>query len=218
MLGAWGRANNIDATIKQGIEDAIAARGHHEVVTSLRAFDRAAFAKRNGIPVSPHSFGNPTYEQVAKGIGMVRAGASLEKFLRFQGAHIGRNAERFNRRLAILNNQRNNDAVIRLVQDDPCDNPDPFFCYDETPDPSDCKQNPDGSFNCVLIGPTVVPDPPKLEPDPFSPEWTCGYGGQSWGAMFELGMAFLMLVFPEIAALFMLGVFAWEWWQAANGC
>jgi hypothetical protein len=53
---------------------------------------------------------------------------------------------------------------------------------------------------------------------PFDPGWACSYEGNTWGAVWELAMASLSIIFAELAALFMLGVFWWDWYQAENGC
>ena len=66
MLAAWGKANNIDAQLKQAVTDAVALDGHHELVSKLSSFDWVADAKTRGI-VLPPNFLNPTYTGFRQG-------------------------------------------------------------------------------------------------------------------------------------------------------
>jgi len=166
MLAAWGRANNIDAQLKQAVTDAVALDGHHELVSKLSSFDWVADAKKRGIALPPNFF-NPTYEDFAKAIGFVKGGFSVERLWRSRARKIEKNADRFNRQLALLNG-RQPDARIRLIQDgDDVDGdglPDSIDGYDDREQDQDqgepdCKPNPDGSWACVLTNPQVVPEP-----------------------------------------------------------
>jgi hypothetical protein len=203
MLGAWGTANNINAVMRQSVEEAIALQGHHDFVNTFIAFDRVADAKHRGIPVPWNSRPNLTYEETARSIGMVRGGAKIDALWRKIGSEIERGAARFNRRLDILNRQQDSSPIIRLIQDGGCTD-----CTEPMPD-ADCTQNADGTFTCYFTNPNVIPDPPS------DGNWFCTSEGQQWGALFEFAMAFLCWVDPALCPFSLLGVFAWDYYQAS---
>lgn len=208
MVGAWAKANAIDAALKERVERAIARDGHHTLVSRAVAVDRLAERKRRRIPVTPLTR-NRTWEEVAKGVGMLRAGAGVEMAAPKAARAIERNAARFNRQMAILNGQPEDSATMRLIQHGGEGG------FDPEPDPN-CEQLPDGSFSCVLQSdPTPTDTAPNGMPWPTD-RWCSNFemSLNLWDLLFMVG-AFLQ---PELALMYLLaggGIELIEWY---NGC
>lgn len=202
MLAAWGKANNIDAQLKQAVTDAVALEGHHELVSKLSSFDFVADAKKRGIALPPN-FSNPTYEDFARAIGYVKGGFSIERYWRSRARKIEKNADRFNRQLAILNG-RQPDARIRLIQDGDVDGdgvPDSIDGYDDREEQEQgvppCRWNADGSATCELTGPQVVPDTDGCDE------------AQAFATIIAIGTNLLCLVHIALCAF---GLFSQAYW------
>ncbi len=201
MLAAWARANKFDALLKQAVTDAVALDGHHNLVAKLSSFDYIADARKRGITLPPN-FRNPTYVDIAKAIGYVKGGFSIENNWRVRARWLEKNAAKFDHQMALLNG-RSPDASIRLIrlQDENQNGiPDVEESNGEPePEPTyvqgTCTQNPDGSFNCSFTA--TVPENPACN------------DFELFATLAGVAMALFCLVYVWVCAF---GYFAEGWW------
>ena len=155
---------------------------------------------------------------IAKAIGLHRGGYTYELAWRITAQRMERNAEQFDRQMAIANGRRPSDLTIRRTQNGPCEEfGENATCPPTEPD-ADCRQNPDGSFSCNLVA--MAPSPTAPNGDPPPTQEVCN--GLDWlGNIFQGEYAILAALIPEIWFLAIIAILfgmAWETWEWYVGC
>jgi hypothetical protein len=191
LLGAWARANNVDAIIRQRLNDAIASEGHAALVARLATADRVGALRARGVPLTPNVQNHNDPVAFAKAIGWYKAGMTIERLCRTMAYTINRRAATFDSRMAVLNN-RQPEMVIRRVQDPVTCTYDPSAC--DAPPADDCTINADGSFSCTLTQPNVEPPAQGCDPVIAVLFHTAGYEIDIMMAMLAIGLWEMLLI------------------------
>ena len=215
MASAWARAKEIDAQLRFDIDAAIAVEGHQAFITRIAAVDFKEKQKALGIGLPPSTLTiDPA--KVAKAIGALKGGLTIERALRITARYFEKYAVQFDRQIAIANGRRpGNDLVIRRVQDSGECTGDPCPGWDEQPPADGCTYNGDGTMTCTFSATQPSPTAPNGLPWPTAQECS--------NIEFALAMAQVMIgvywfLMPEMWFLWAIGEAGYEYVKWYFGC